>query len=253
MSETLVLWKDIISSPREGFGRLENKTKIILPLLILFVLLAGSGLLQIPLVTSEVYSRAMIKIGAAQAEKMGVEMTDEMLEAIEKQQSSPLQRTIVMVSIIVVPIITLLLVMLLETLFLLVACKILKAEITFQLLFKMLIFISLFRVLGTLLNYVFLFLSDWKSALAAVTTTVEYQDALVSEFSLAAFLDRQALGNQLFFAIDYLTNIFMILYYVFCALGLKTVAKISLKQSVIVIIILAVVSMFLGMISTLML
>lgn len=244
MKETFILWKDIISNPFEGFGKLKEGTRLLPPLLVIIVLFLLSLVLMIPMQSSDVYSDAVVRIQTAVMADQGNEMSTEQQDAMAERMKSPMIRNITILSTFVGGLFSFMAIILLLALFMKFLSGGLKKEsVKFSLLLKMILFASIVSVVQSMLKMGLTISGDWQRALSRVNSAAELQFALQSPVSLAAFFDPAQMGRQVYFLLDYVTDIFNWIYYVFIYAGLKAAVGLEKKSALIVTITVVVISM----------
>lgn len=252
MKKTILLWKEILSNPFEGYKGINDSTKIFPPLLIIIVLFLISTTMIIPIMTSEAYGDALVRVQLANMAEQGQEMSAEQQAAMAEQIKSPMVRNITVVSAYIGGIITFIGINLLTALILkLVAGAVKKEAVKFSLLFKVLLFALIVSMVQSLVKMGITLSGDWQRALARATENADLQMALQAPVSLAALLDPKALGRQLYFLVDYVTDFFNWIYYVLLYAGLKSAVGLEKKQALIITIITAVLALGIALLFTL--
>jgi hypothetical protein len=244
MKNTFILWKHIISNPFEGYGKLNGGTKVFPPLLVIIVLFLLSLVIMIPMQNSDVYSDAVVRIQTAVMADQGNEMSAEQQTAMAEQMKSPMVRNITIVSTFVGGLFSFMAITLLMALFMkLIAGGFKKESVKFALIFKIILFASIVSMVQSLLKMGITVTGDWQRALSRVNSAAELQFALQSPISLAALFDPVQMGRQVYFLIDYVTDIFNWIYYIFIYAGLKVAVGLEKKQALIATILVALISM----------
>jgi hypothetical protein len=241
-------WKNILSNPFEGFSEVTEKTKWFIPLLSILVLVLISIALLIPIMQSNEYTDALVRSTISRQAEKGVEMSTEAQRAMTEELSSPMIKKITIISAFGGGIITFVIVMLLNALFIKLLSLIMKKKVSFSLIFKIFIFISIIGIVQSLIKSGITLSGDWSRILSRVTDTTGLKLALSAPVSLAALFSVETLGSTGYFLIDAITDIFNWIYYIFLYAGLKISAGFTKKQALILTILTAVISIGIGLI-----
>ena len=252
MKDTFKLWKDIIANPFEGFKGLNDNTKIIWPLLTIIVLFLISTSLLIPILSSDEYSQAIVRAQVTSAAEKGNPMSNEQIEAMSKQMTSPMIKNITLVSSFVGGLITFMAITLLVSLILkLFVSSVKKDKVKFSLILKIILFTTIIAMVQSLLKAGITITGNWERVLSRVNETSQLQFALTSPISLAALFDLSSLGDSLYMLLDAFTDIFNWIYYIFLYAGLKIVAELDKKKAMIITVVIALISIAIGFAFTL--
>lgn len=247
MKKTLMLWKEIFSNPFEGFKGIDDSTKIFPPLLIVILLFIATQALMIPIMNSDVYGDAMARVQIAAMAEQGREMSSEQQAAMMEQMKSPMVRNINIVSALVGGSIIIVVITLITALILkLIVSAVKKDTVKFSLIFKILLFIMLITMIQSLVKMGVTHLGNWERALARITKASELQMVVQSPISLAAILDPQEMSRQLYFLVDYVTDIFNWIYYIFFYAAMRSTIALDKNKALIITVVLAVISAGLG-------
>jgi len=242
------VWKNILLNPFESFSEVNDDTKWFLPLvLILFLILISTSLL-IPLMQSDEYVDALVRITTRQQVEKGIEMSAETQSAIKEQLESPLMKKITIASAMGGSIVVFIVIMLLNVLLIKILAAILKNKVKFSLIFKILIFASIIGIIQSLIKSGIALSGDWTGILNRVNDTIGLKLALSAPVSLVVFFSAGTLGSTGYFLLDVLTDIFNWIYYIFLYAGLKNSAGLTKKHALIVTIISALVFILIGLI-----
>ncbi|MBI9099311.1 MAG: YIP1 family protein [Spirochaetaceae bacterium] len=252
MKNVFVLWKDIIVNPFEGYKGVNESTKILLPLLSIIVLFLISISMIVPIMLSDAYGDAVVRVQISTMAERGNEMSAEQQAAVAEQIKSPMVRNITIVSAYAGGLITFFLVTLLVTLILKIVISSVKKEtVNFSLVFKIIIFASIVAMIQSILKMGITLSGDWERTLSRVNDTAALQQALQSPVSLAALADPGAVSNSVYMLIDSFSDIFNWIYYIFLYAGLRVVTQLEKKPALIIIIALALFSIAIGLLFTL--
>ncbi|MBB6481006.1 YIP1 family protein [Spirochaeta isovalerica] len=252
MKNTFILWKEIIANPFEGYKKLNNDTKLFLPFLTIIILFLFSVLLMIPMQTSDVYGEAMARVQQAALADRGTELSDEQMTAMAEQMKSPMVRNITIVSTIGGGLVSYIVITLVSALILkLLSGGFKKEAVKYSLVLKIILFASIVSMVQALLKMGITLSGDWQRALARVNTTGDLQMALQSPVSLAALFDPVSMGRQVYFLLDYVTDIFNWIYYLFLYAGLKGALALEKNKALAVTVIMAVISIGIALAFTL--
>ncbi len=249
MIKTFKLWKEIIINPFNGYKGLDDNTKIGIPLVSIIFLFLISTFLLVPIMKSDSYFEAITRVQITNMAEHGNELSTERQNEMAEQFKSPLVRNMT----VVMPFVTGLLLFLLYTLFVTFILKFIisaikKERIKFSLILKIILFTSIIYMIQIILKNSITITGDWLRALKRANDTSSLQMALQTPISLAALLDPGKTGKIIYFLIDFLTDIFNWLYYVFLYAGLKVAVKLEKKQALLMTVIIAVISLLIGLI-----
>lgn len=242
MKTTILLWKNIISNPFEGYRGVNDSTKVLFPLLIVIVLFAVSISLIIPLMVSESYGDALVRIQVNTMMEKGTEMSLEQQEAVAGNIKSPMVRNITVVSAYVAGLLFIFIIMVIISFILKVVASAVKREpVKFLLIFKILLFASLISMVQMSLKSGIALTGNWQRALARVNDSAALQIALMAPVSLAALVDPLTVGPFIYTLIDSVTDVFNWIYYVFFYAGLRASVELQKKPALIITIVTALV------------
>lgn len=251
MKNTFILWKNIIANPFDGFRDLKESTKLFPALLVIIVLFLFSMILLIPIMSSPAYGDAVARVQSTVMAQRGTEMSAEQQAAMAEQLKSPVVRNITIVSAVAGGLISYMAVLLVMTLVLmLVIGAVRKEKIRFSLVLKLLLFTAIVSMVQSLVKMGITLSGDWLRVLSRVTDTPSLQAALNSPVSLAALMDVSAVGRQVYYLVDYITDVFNWVYYIFLYAGLKAVAGLEKKKALLITVIIAVISILIGLVFT---
>jgi len=252
MKSTLILWKEIIGNPFSGYKKLGDDTKLFLPFLIIVILFLLSLAMMIPMQSSDVYSDALVRIQQAAMSERGTEMSAEQVEAMSRQMRSPMVRNITTASTFVIGLISYIGITLLIALFLkLISGGLRKESVKYSLVLKIMLFAAIVTMVQSLVKMGITVTGDWQRALARVNTSTDLQFALQSPISLAAFFDPASMGRQVFYIVDYLTDIFNWIYYIFLYAGLRSSLAMDKGKALTATVLIAVISIVVSLLFTL--
>lgn len=244
----LKIWKNIISNPFEGFSDLGDKTKWFLPLISILILLFLSTALVLPLMQSDEYTDAVVRVAISKQAEKGVEMSMEQQAAMSEQMGSSMVKKITIISTLVGAVLFTVIIMLLNSLLIKILSSIMKEQVKFSLIFKILIFISIIGIVQSLVKTGITLSGDWARILNRVNDTSSLKLALTAPVSLAALFSYNTLGSTGYYLMDTLTDIFNWIYYIFLYAGLKISAGMTKKHALLVTIISAVVLLIIGLV-----
>ncbi|MBI9101397.1 MAG: YIP1 family protein [Spirochaetales bacterium] len=249
--KSILLWKDIIFSPFEGFKKVTAETRILLPLLVLVILLAGSIAMLMPIMQSEAYGQAIVRSQIAAMAEKGQEMSNEQQEAMREQLSSPMVKNITIASAFGGGIITFIAILLISSLLIMVASKLFKGAVTYKMAMKILIYAGIISVIHGLVKNGITLSGNYTRILNQVQDTGALQLALTSQVSLAALFSAETLGSVGYFLMDTLTDIFNWIYFIFIYAGLKSAGNLDKKQAGGVTLVYILCYIIIGLIMTL--
>ena len=248
MQNTFKLWKDIIINPFEGYKNVNDKTKILLPLLTIIALFLLSITMLVPIMLSDSYSEAIVRVQISTMADRGNEMSLEQQAAMADQMKSPMIRNITIASSYAGGLITFLLITLLVAFILkLIISSVKKEKVKFSLVFKIMLFATIVSMVQSLLKNGITLSGNWERILSRVTDTGSLQLALQSPISLAALFDPAKVGHSIYMLIDAFTDIFNWIYYVLLYAGLKIATELEKKQALIITIVIALISIAVGL------
>ncbi|MBN2657776.1 MAG: YIP1 family protein [Spirochaetales bacterium] len=252
MKNTFILWKEIIANPFEGYKKLGDDTKLFLPFLVIILLFLLYLTMMIPLQTSEAYGNAVARIQMAAIAERTAEPSDAQKEAILEQMNSPMMRNITIASSLGGGLISYIVITLVTALLLkLIAGGFKRESVRYSLVLKVILFASIVSVAQAIVKMGITVSGDWQRALARVNTAADLQTALQSPVSLAAFFDASTMNRQIFTLVDFLTDIFNWVYFLFIYAGIRSAMVLEKKKALAATIILALISIVMALAFTL--
>lgn len=247
MAGLVKTWKNILFSPKEGFKGIDENTKLVAPIVIVLVVSLIAVSFMIPIITSHVYLQKSVSI---QLQKLGKSASKAALEQANKSVESGITKIIAIAGAYIGSIATYLLIFYAGALVLWLLVIIFKGGgVSYKLLLRIVIFSALITSFQGLINVLIVYFSDWKSAVEAAATTSDLKNAIQSSLSLAVFLDPKTAGKLFYSFVDYFTNIFNIIYYIFIYYGLVSAGKIKENKSVSITVLYALLAALPGFIS----
>ena len=247
---SIKLWGGIISSPVDGFSKVDAKTKIALPILLIILLALISTTLLLGIMSNDGYKEALLRTQIVSFQEKGTELSSEQMAAMEKQFNSPTFMVITAVSTVGGGVITYVLMTAVSLFLLKLISLIFKQKAGLKILLRIFVYIALFSIAQMLLKNIITLVSDYGRILARVQSTDDLRYALTSSISLAALFDPSSIGKALHYAIDLLTDVFNWLYYGFLYAGLRGAAKIEKKTALTITIVFALVMSGIGLLMT---
>ncbi len=247
MFESLLVWKKIMVSPSEGFREVDENTKVFIPIILLLIVALIAVSFVVPITTSKVYIEKSLSLQLTKMKAKGMNIS---MEQARKGAESGVTKTITLVSAYAGNVIVYLITFYLGAFVLWLLVKIFKAgEVSYKLLFRVVVFSAIVTVIGGLINGLIVYFSDWRAAVASATNVSELGDAVKADLSLAAFFDRTTLGKIPFYLLDYVTSIFNILYFVLIYYGLVFAGKVKSEKAVSITVIFGILSSIPGFVS----
>ena len=251
MKKIFKLWSGIIGSPSKGFAELSGSSPVVLPLIMVLVLTALSIIMIMPIMSSDAYIDAMSRVQINTLSERGTELTDEQIDAMNQQMNSASMRTITLISSIGGGLVSFAVILLVQTLILMLLTRIVKDKASFKHLFRLIIFLALISVVqGIVKNGITLF-SNYERLLSKVQTTADLQWAITSPVSLAVLFSPTKLNPSVYTLIDYCTDIFNWIYYVYLFFGLRFSAGLAKNKALTVTVISAVLMLVVSLAMTL--
>lgn len=244
---SIALWKDIILSPSEGFPRLNEKPKALLPLLVILVLALLSSMMTLPLIRSEAYTQALVQAQMSTMAEKGQSMSDEQARDMAEQLRSPQIKTITTVSAVAGGTIGFIVILLAGMLILKLCLVITKTPAAMGVLFRLVLYLALITCVQLLLKNLITVTGDWARDLRMVQSNADLQMALQSPISLAALFSADKIGRIPYLLIDTLTDIFNYIYYVYLYFGLRYALKAPHGSALTVTVIYALFSIGVGL------
>ncbi len=246
--KSIKIWKNILANPFEGFREINDEVRWFPPLLVLVFLVLASISFLIPLMQSDEYTGALVRVTISQQAEKGVEMSAEAQAAMKDQLGSPMIKNITIASALVGGTLTFIAIMLLNSLLLKILILIGKEKVKFSLIFKILIFISIIGIAQSFIKSGITVSGDWARILNRVNNTTDLKLALSAPVSLAALFSASTLGSTGYFLLDTVTDIFNWIYYIFLYAGLRTAAGLTRKHALTATVISALVFILVGLI-----
>ena len=249
MAQLARTWKNVLFNPKDGFKEINENTRIFVPIIIVLVISLIAVSIMIPIITSRIYLQKSVAIQLA---KMGKNAATSAVEQANKSVESKTTKIIAISGAYIGSIVTYLLIFYAGALVLFLLVKIFKGgNVSYKLLLRIVIFAALITAFQGLIKVLIVYFSDWQSAVAASTTMSDLKSAIQAPLSLAVFLDSQTAGKVLYFIVDYFTDIFTIIYFVFIHYGLVSAGRITKDKSIGITIVYALFSALPGFIPAL--
>lgn len=251
MKKTFALWKEIIGSPSRGFASFDEKPPFALALIIILLLVLVSTAILIPVLTSESYADAVVRVQINTLKERGTELSAEQAEAIKQSMSSGPAATITLLSSTFGGVIGFGVILLITALLFKLILLIAKEKAKFRILFSILVYISIFSIVQMLVKNGITVLTDYERALSKVYSTNELQFALSSPVSLGALFNPSTMNPSVYYIVDALTDIFNWLYYGYLYAGLRWALNINARKALVITIVSAVIFISVGFVFTL--
>ena len=248
--KSIFLWKEIIPSPVKGFSTVTGKTKIAVPLLVVILIAAAGSFILLPVITSDSYSKALVRVQTSILAERGTEMSAEQTEQLNEQLSSGSMRKVNSITTIGGAIFVYVLMIFFSVLILKLICIIFREKPEFRLLLRIIIFIAIFSAVQMLLKNLITAVSDYNRILSRVQTSEDLQWALNSPVSLAVLFSPSSLNNTLYTLIDTVTDIFNWLYYGYLYAALRGAAELKSSRALAVTLVFAALSIGVSLLMT---
>ena len=241
MSDLLSTWKGIIINPKDGYKEITEKTKIFMPIVIILIISIVSLSIMFPITTSKTYLKPSIGIRIHKMEKKGKAVNDKQLDAMNKYSNSNISKIIVVAGSYIGGIVVYLLTFVIGAFVLLILSRIFGCkDISYKLILRIIVFTAIITAVQGLVKILIVYFSDWQAAVKAARTIGDLKNALAANLSAAAFFNPRSMNRVLFYIIDYFTDIFNIIYFVFIFYGLSIAGKTKESRAIIITIIYAV-------------
>jgi hypothetical protein len=221
MKETFLLWKNIFTKPAEAYKQITPQTKIGFCLLLLLLVLTVSGLLLLPILTSAAYHDAYLRANLNFMEKSGLLTSPGVRKTATDNLNSPLTRGFLAIGPVIGPALSLLVVLFVASLVLWLVGLVTKNKVPFKAGLRVFAFTWAVYAWQALIQSVILLISDHQALLGKVHTMTDFSLALTVPFSLAALFPPGSVGLAAIVAIDFVTNIFNIIFYYLLYTGLR--------------------------------
>lgn len=225
MKESLQIWGKIFTSPSEGYQRITPRTKFAFPLLVVLILATLAGAIMLPVITSQAFRDASLRAGMAMLERQVGTLSNNDREVIQTQMDSPLNRNITLVSTLLGSPVSFMIMILLGALVLMIMGKIMKMRVTWGMSLRLFIFTAPVLIVQMLARGSVLLFSDYATRLNAVSTMREFTLAQTASLSAATFIPATSLPYWLYAAIDYVTDIFHIIFFVLLFIGVRALTQ----------------------------
>ncbi len=243
MSDLLSTWKQIIFNPKDGYKNITEETKIFVPIIVVLVILIVSISVSLPIITSKTFLKASIDIQIAKMEKKGTTLSEQQLDAMNKYSNSKISKIIAVAGSYVGGIVVYLLIFVIGAFVLLILSRIFRCkDISYRLILRIIVFTAIITTVQGLIKILIVYFSDWQTAVKTARTIGDLKNALAANLSAAAFFDPKSMNRVLFYIIDYFTDIFNIIYFVFIFYGLSIAGKIKENRALVITIVYAVLA-----------
>jgi len=250
MKNSVKLWAQIIPSPIQGFAKVDKETKVALPIVIILLLVLAATMLLIPILNSEAYTDALLRVQISSMQEKGTELSTEQIERMSEQLTSGNIKTITLLSSVVGGVFGFALMLAVSIFILKLITVIAREKISLKLILRIMIFITLISVLQMLVKNFITVFTDYGRILSRVQETSDLQYALTSPVSLAVLFDPGKIGSSLYYLIDSFTDIFNWLYYGYLFAALKSAAGLNTGKALKITIAAAVIMIAVGLIFT---
>ncbi len=251
MKNTIKKWAGIISSPSTGFATVNDATPFFLALIIILILTLASSALLLPVLGSDGYMNALSRAQINTLKERGTVMSEDQIEAMQKQLQSDSVRTITMVSATAGSVVTYVAMLFVSVLLMKLILLIFREKTSFKLLLRIMIFIALITAFQMIVKNLITVLTDYERVLSRVQYALDLQYALSSSVSLAALFSPAGMNPSLYYLLDAFTDIFNWLYYGYLYAGLRWAAGLNKSKALSVTIVSAIVMIGIGLIITL--
>lgn len=249
MLDSFKNWLTIIISPKQGFEKLNEKSNFVLIILTLIVLAIFAKALVLPVYTHDLYYEAAGRSYVNFLEMMGNKLTEAQKESEASMMQSDFSKQLTIWGTFLTPIISILVSLFIISFILWFTLKIFKTYLTFKLVFKILACSSIFILVENIIEALVLLSLDWKTILTTINNFVELKAGLIPPLSLAAFFNVESVTQFGYFVIDYLTNIFIYMSFIYVYYGLMVSGKIDHKKALSITITFAVFMLMFGMLA----
>ncbi len=213
MRETFRLWKDIFSRPNEGFGRITPHTRLGIPIAVILIALLVAGGLIIPIVTSDAYRSASSRAYRDFLTRSSLFAGPAAVKSAAAELESPVGRSIQLMNLVAGPMIRFPVAAVIAAGFIWLVGFAFRSRIRFGTALRVFVFSWAVLAWQALLTGVVLLLSDYRTALAHVSTLTALRYSLSVPFSLSIFIPPGTLSPVPLLAVDFVTNIFNLVFY----------------------------------------
>jgi hypothetical protein len=221
MKDTLFLWKTILSKPEDGYRQISAATRIVWPLILIVAVALLAGLLLVPVVASDAYQGASVRANLDFMDRARAFPDAPAREQAAAQLASPLNRGFTVVSAVIGPALNFLAILLAASLVIWLLGLVLRQAVPFGIVLRIFAFTWAVFAWQSVLQSVILLMSDHQAVFAKVNTLIAFRYALAVPFSLSLVFPPGSLPPLAFLAVDFVTNIFNIIFYVLLAIGLR--------------------------------
>lgn len=248
MVNSIKLWGDIIPSPIKGFSKVDEKTKILMPIIIVLLLVLAASALLIPILNSDAYADALMRTQISDLMEKGTELSAEQIDQMTQQLQSENMKKIMLVSSVVGGVFGYALMLTVSIFLIKLFTIIVKEHVSLKIILRIMIYIGLIGVVHLLTKNCITLFTNHGRILARVQSTADLQYALTSPVSLAALFDPGKINRTVYNLIDSLTDIFNWLYYGYLFAGLKGAAKLRTSTALKITIAIAVIMIGFGIV-----
>ena len=250
MKKTFSTWSAILTSPSKGFSAFDNSTPFSLALILILLLVLASTAMLIPIISSDAYADAVIRVQITTLQERGTEMSAEQIEAMKQAMSSGSARTITMLSSTIGGVAGYTIMMIVSVLLFKLILLVFKEKAKFKLLFSIMVYIGIISIVQMLIKNGITLFTDYERVLSRVQNTSDIQHALTSAVSAAALFSPAKMNSSVYYLIDAVTDIFNWIYYAYLYAAVRWTLKLEHKKALAVTIVSALIFILFGLIFT---
>ncbi len=221
VKETLLIWKNILTKPSTGYQEIKPTTNLLRPLLLLLLIALISGLLMIPVVKGTPYWEAYSRATLDAMDRLGQLAAPGARAAQVQAMGDPVMRNINALTAVIVPPLNLLFTLVVGTLLLWLTGFIVRNRIPFGVMLRLFAFTWLVPILAGLIQVVLVLIADHQALFGKANTFLDLSLTQMTPFSLAILFPPGSVGLLVILAVDFLTNIFHIIFYVMLFMGIR--------------------------------
>ena len=237
-------------NPGESLKKLKPDTKITGAIWSIVLLVIVSGVIMLPIITSHDYYDALYRIVIRQQADSGKDLGEKEKIQIKDYLHSGINKTIQIFSHFAGKLVSVFLYYLLfYSLILWGLSSLFKINIGFSYSFKIMVCLYIIFCLELILISIMVVVSDWKPLLANAKNMKDFTSVLMAYTSLAVIWDMSEIGVVPFYLLNYLTNIFIYIYFGYFYLVLTGSVNIEKKLAIKMTIIFALIIGLLNIIS----
>ncbi|MBN1524070.1 MAG: hypothetical protein JW904_06305 [Spirochaetales bacterium] len=230
MHEALDIWKKLFTRPVSGFSHITINTRMGIPILIILVLTIISAIPLIPVMSSETHIAAQLKFSKGILDSLGLPEDNISPQVIGTQ--NPFTLFLYTISTFTGEIFYMAIKILSGVLPLFIVGLFLKQKIFIKHYITLFIFIAVIFVVDAFVKNIFILLSDYTTAFQNAKTLEDIGMATTAQTSITVFMDIKTMGILTYLTLDYFTDIFHIIFWVYIFFAIRGTWETDLRSAI---------------------